>query len=121
MSLSRFITHMYCAECIVMMDKIEVATIIHHVNPLLMARLNTEELERQPSPGWKCTTREYAKSIQQYNAVVCMLMVNGYSNAGRLVNLGFHPDVMDHVMKLKVYLESHEQSSATLSQIEENK
>lgn len=94
---------MYCAEALIMMDRAQ--QVFPYMNPALLKELNAQDFESHTA-GWQCTSLELTKAIFHYNTAVSLVM-NGHSNnkAGAMLAKCNHPEILDHVMKLKVYLD----------------
>lgn len=92
---------MYCAEALIMQDRVPQA--LPYFVPTLF---NGQEFESYSSPGWQLNSFELTKAIFGYNSAVCLVMMKPHSHtAGGVLAKCNHPDIMDHVMKLKVYLD----------------
>lgn len=89
-----------------MMDRPQ--QVFPYMNPALLKDYNPQDFESHTSPGWQCTSFELAKAIFNYNSSVSLVMMNStaaHSKAGAMLAKCNHPDILDHVMKLKVYLD----------------
>lgn len=91
-----------------MMDRAQ--QVFPYMNPALLKEFNPEDFESHTSLGWQCTSFELTKAIFHYNTAVSLVMMNGQSNignnkAGAMLAKCNHPEILDHVMKLKVYLD----------------
>lgn len=88
-----------------MTDNINNMAVFPHVNPKLLDDLDHPKDFSQASPGWQCSSLELTKAIFFYNTSVTLVMMRDYSRGAVLLSKCNHPDIIDHVMKLKVYLD----------------
>lgn len=103
---------MHCAEALIMMDRAQ--QVFPYMNPALLNDFDPQDFESHTSPGWQCTSFELAKAIFHYNSSVSLVMINSagtHSKAGALLAKCNHPDILDRVMKLKVYLDLYFKSA----------
>lgn len=105
----RYLANMYCTEALVMMDRSQ--QVYPYTNPSLLKEFKAEAFESAASPGWQCHSFEVAKAIFHYNSSVSLVMQHqlvgsiSLTKAGALLAKCNHPEILDHVMKLKVYLD----------------
>lgn len=105
LSLSgRFLAHQYSVECL--MNLGQWRHLLRHTNPAIVDDCDALEFTRHTSPGWQVKTEDKARAIINYNHAVALLFRRP-EGVPAVMAACHHPELMDHIMKLKVYMDHY--------------
>ncbi|XP_055695320.1 CCR4-NOT transcription complex subunit 10 [Lutzomyia longipalpis] len=100
----RLLGHLYCAESLIMLNKVPEAIIF--LDPKFLSELHGEDFETRASPDWNVNSLEAAQSIVTYNLAVALVMKGDAPEVAKnFVMSCNHPIVAHHVKMLKLYME----------------
>lgn len=94
---------MYCAEALVMMDRVPEALV--YLEPKRIDDLRGDDFTTRGSPNWNMNSLEAAQSVMNYNLAVTLFAIGDYEKAKRYMNACIHPVVLPHLKMLKMYAE----------------
>lgn len=95
--------HLYCAEALIMMDRITEA--LHYLEPKFITDLSGDDFETRGSPGWNINSLDAAQAILTYNLAVTLIMKGEFDAAKSVATACKHPIVYTHLKMLKMYIE----------------
>lgn len=86
-----------------MMDKAQ--QVLPYLSATQFSDCHRQDCEGHTSPAWQRNgSFELLKATFQYNASLSLMMMNNLNQAGVLLTK-CNPEILDHIMKLKVYLD----------------
>ncbi|GAB0100625.1 CCR4-NOT transcription complex subunit 10 [Sergentomyia squamirostris] len=100
----KMLGHLYCAESLIMLNKVPEA--ISYLDPKFLSEICANEFKSHAAPEWKVNSLEAVQSIISYNLAVALAMKGDALELAKGVLMSCnHPIVANHVKMLKLYIE----------------
>jgi hypothetical protein len=96
---------MYCAEALIMMDRIQES--LMYLDPKFIKELKSDDFETRGSPDWKVTSADAAQSVMFFNLSVALITAGEYEMAKTALISCKHPIIFTNLKMLKMYMELH--------------